>query len=291
MATVSSVPRRRLGRILKNAREHARMELEAVAARMEWSRATMYRIERGEGPTKLRDVEALGRLYGVSDQMIEVMRGLAQQSRDKVWWHSYGDVIPEWFELYVGLEADASHIRHYEPMLIPGLLQAPEYAAELFGTIEDRTAEEIQRKTTLRMERQKLLTRVAPPAPKLEVFIEESVLHRQVGSRRTWCRQLQHLIDVPAEHAVTLRVLPSSHQAHRACMAGAFVLLDFPTSGLQTPDPSTVYCESLTGALYLDDPREVRAYAETWLSLAPLALSERQSRDLVARTIKEIGDA
>lgn len=291
MAAVTSTPRRQLGRILKRAREDSRMELEAVAAQMEWSRATMYRIERGEGPTKLRDVEALGRLYGVSDQMIEAMKGLAQQSRDKVWWHSYGDVIPEWFELYVGLEAAASHIRHYEPMLIPGLLQAPEYAAELFNTIEGRSPEEITRKTTLRMERQKLLTRVKPPPPKVEVFIEESVLHRQVGTPQAWRRQLQHLIDIPEEHDVTLRVLPSSHHAHRACMAGAFVILDFPTMGLASADPSTVYRESLTGALYLDDPREVRTYAETWLSLGPLALSERESRDLVAKTLKENGDA
>jgi transcriptional regulator with XRE-family HTH domain len=287
----SSVPRRQLGRLLRQAREEAGMNLEATAEELEWSRAKMYRLEGGMTAIRTHDAVLMCKLYGASDDLTEVLIGLAKASKGRGWWHAYGDVIPGWFELYVGMEAAASRIRHYEPLLIPGLLQTSEYAAAVFETKPGRTPSEVAQKVALRMERQKLLSRRNPVAPVLEVIVDEAVLRRPIEDKDAWQRQLAHLVNVARAANVNVRVLPLATGPHRASIAGSFILLDFPAVGTRPAEPPTVYSESLTGSIYLDKPAEVKAYAEAWLSLQELALSEAASDDLIAEVIKESFDA
>src|SRR5688572_2252912 len=128
----SSVPRRQLGRFLRQAREQAQMSLEAAAAELEWSRAKMYRIEGGQTPVRKHDVIAMCSVYGARTELTEALVALAVESKSRGWWHAYGDAVPAWFELYVGLEAAASRLRQYESGLIPGLLQTRDYAAAVY---------------------------------------------------------------------------------------------------------------------------------------------------------------
>jgi hypothetical protein len=73
-------------------------------------------------------------------------------------------------------------------------------------------------------------------------------------------------------------------------VAGSFVILDFPADkgGRAEAEPSVVYSESLTGALYLEKPDELRAYEEVWRSLDGLALSESESKDMIREMIGEM---
>ncbi|MDM4719801.1 helix-turn-helix transcriptional regulator [Micromonospora sp. WMMA1363] len=287
-STGSSVPRRQLGRLLRQARDEAGMPLEAAAKQLEWSRARMYRIEGAQTSVRTHDVELMCRIYGTSDEMRSVLVALAAESKSRGWWHAYGDAIPEWFELYVGLEAAASDLRQYEPALIPGLLQTPEYMVAVFQTKPGRTPDEIARNVALRMERQRLLTRRAPAAPRLEVVIDESVIRRPIGEMEGWRQQLAHLANVNQSLPnVSVRVLPMGVGPHRASVAGAFVVLDFPRISTRPAEPSTVYSESLTGSLYLDRPGEVATYIEVWSTLWGAALDERASEDLLSNVIKE----
>ncbi|TCC00377.1 XRE family transcriptional regulator [Micromonospora zingiberis] len=285
----SSVPRRQLGRLLRQAREEAGINLEAAAEALEWSRAKMYRLESGQTSLRTHDVTLMCQHYGTSTELTEVMVSLARESKARGWWHSYGEAIPAWFELYVGLEAAARRLRHYEPNVIPGLLQTPDYAATIFSG-KPRTPQEVAQKVALRLERQKLLSRRRPAAPQYEAIIDEAVIRRPIADRDAWRAQLAHLANINQMSNVKVRILPLSVGPHIASVAGAFILLDFPRVGTRPAEPSTVYSESLTGSLYLDRPKEVEAYEGAWATLWGLALPESASEDLVSDVIKESYD-
>ena len=279
----STVPRRELGRLLRQTREQAGIGLEAAAADLEWSRAKMYRIESGQTPIRALDVEQMCRLYGASPEMSEVLVSLAKESKGKGWYHAYGEVIPRWFQLYVGLEAAASRIRTYEHALVPGLLQTPEYTAAVAQSRSGITDEEVGKLVELRLERQRILTRQRPAAPALDAILDEGILNRRVTGMPG---QIDKLIAASETPNVSIRIVPLGSKLTRAAVAGSFVILDFPTTGARSAEPTTVYSEGLTGALYLDRLDEVRTYAEVWNQLSIEALSVEESSTLM-RQIKE----
>ncbi|WP_082106359.1 helix-turn-helix domain-containing protein [Micromonospora haikouensis] len=279
----STVPRRELGRLLRQAREQAGIGLEAAASDLEWSRAKMYRIESGQTPVRALDVDQMCRLYGASPDMAEVLISLAKESKSKGWYHAYGEIIPRWFELYVGLESAANRIRTYEHALVPGLLQTPDYSAEVARTRPGVSDEEVAKLVGLRTERQRLLVRKRPAAPTLEVIIEETLLHASVPGM---AGQIDRLVEASTAPNVSVRVLPLNKRLSQAAIAGSFVILDFPTNGARSAEPTTVYNEGLSGALYIDRLEEVRAYAEVWNTLTHQALSVEESRKLM-QAIKE----
>ncbi|MET8352367.1 helix-turn-helix transcriptional regulator [Micromonospora sp. NPDC005206] len=282
----STVPRRQLGRLLRQTREQAGIGLEAAASDLEWSRAKMYRIESGQTPVRALDVDQMCRLYGAAADMTEVLVSLASESKSKGWYHAYSEIIPRWFELYVGLESAASRIRTYEHALVPGLLQTPEYAAEVGRTRPETSDDEVAKLVELRTERQRILVRKRPAAPTLDVILEEALLHRAVPGM---AGQLDRLIEAGNASNVSIRLLPLGSRLSQVAVAGNFVILDFPTTGARSAEPTTVYSEGLSGALYLDRIEEVRAYAEVWKTLTSEALSVQESRKLV-QDIKERHD-
>jgi transcriptional regulator with XRE-family HTH domain len=288
MVEASSVPGRQLGRYLKSARETAGLTSEAAAAQMEWSKAKLYRVEAGRNSVpKRHEVVALCSVYGVSAQLTGVLCSLAAEAKEgRGWWHAYGAVIPSWFELFVGLESLATRMRRYDPELIPGLLQTREYATAVYEATG--TNVDIPQAVEARMERQRLLSRGTPPAPLLDVIIAENALRCSINDRQAMGVQLTHLTEVAAMPNVTVRVLPQAVGPHRASVAGAFVLLDFPED---SAEPQTVYAENLTGALYLDKPDEVAVYEEVWVTLDGLALDVSRSRGLLKEIAKEYDSA
>lgn len=285
--TGSTVPRRQVGRLMRRLREQAGITLMAAAEELEFSRARMYRIENGEVPVRKHDVIAMCTVYRATPRMTEVLIGLAQESKAKGWWHAYGDVVPAWFELYVGMEQAASRLRSFAPGLIPGLLQSREYAECVFdrwGGPEPGAA------VAVRLERQSLLTRTSPAAPRLDVVLDEGVLRRAIPDRLGMRKQLAHLVNVSTRPNVSVRVTPFVAGPHRAASSGPFTILDFPAVGTASPEPTTIYCENLTGALYLDKITDVDAYESIWAELDATALSQQESDDLIRAIIKESDD-
>ncbi|MBC8990134.1 helix-turn-helix domain-containing protein [Micromonospora chalcea] len=284
----STVPRRQLGRLLRQFRNEAGVTLDAAAEALEYSRQKIWRIECGLGPVRVLDVKAMCELYGVSAEMTEAMRGLAAETKSKGWWHAYGDAVPSWFELYVGLESAAAHLREYGDNLIPGLLQTRAYALGLYQPGSRLSVEERERAVEVRLQRQSLLTRRLPQPPRLDTVLSEAVLRRTVHGPGVMTGQLTRLLEVSELPNVSLRVVPFAAGPHPGSVAGSFVILDFPISkGGRAAEPSVVYSESLTGALYLDKPDELRAYENAWTGLDALALSEAESRDMIKRVIGE----
>ncbi|MET8043586.1 helix-turn-helix transcriptional regulator [Micromonospora sp. NPDC005215] len=279
------MPRRQLGRYLKQGREEAGLSLEAAGEALEWSRSTMYRIEGGGSAVKARDVTAMCALYGMSPEMTSALIALAAETKANGWWHAYGDTLPAWFELYVGMESAASRLRHWEPDSLPGLLQTKEYAEHLLRSHPELAEGEVGRLVELRMERQKILKRRNPGPPRLEVIVDESVLRRPIAGMAD---QLSHLHNQVAAEVATIRIVPRDTPPNYALTGGGFVMLEFPTIGIRTPEPTTVYSESLTGALYLDKPTEVAAYSVRWRALEGLSLDADRSADLLATIAKEM---
>ncbi|MEV0154239.1 helix-turn-helix transcriptional regulator [Micromonospora sp. NPDC050686] len=286
----STVPRRQLGRLLRQYRTEAGVTLDAAAEALEYSRQKIWRIECGLGAVRVLDVKAMCELYGVADEMTEAMKGLAAETKSKGWWHAYGDAVPSWFELYVGLESAAAHLRRYDESLIPGLLQTRQYALGLYHPGSRVNAEERERAVEVRMQRQGLLTRRLPKPPRLEAMLSEAVLRRPVGGSGVMTGQLDHLLETTELPHVSVRVVPLAAGPHPGAVAGSFVILDFPATnkGRTPPEPSVVYSESLTGALYLDKPDELAAYENTWKGVDALALGEAESKDMIKRLVGEM---
>ncbi|HET6484168.1 MAG TPA: helix-turn-helix transcriptional regulator [Actinoplanes sp.] len=283
--TGSTVPRRQVGRLLRQLREQAGISLMAAAEELEFSRARMYRIEKGEVPVRKHDVIAMCNVYHATTRMTEVLIGLAHESKAKGWWHAYGDVVPGWFELYVGMEQAAYRLRSFAPSVVPGLLQNEEYAEWIFRKWIGANDAAVDNAVAMRLERQSLLTRTRPEAPLLEVLIDEGVLRRAIPDRPGMRNQLVHLAN--SRPNVSVRVLPFAVGPHKAASSGQFTILEFPAVGTASPEPTTIYCESLTGALYLDKLSEVTTYESIWDELASAALSRADSDDLIAAISKE----
>ncbi|MFD0817191.1 DUF5753 domain-containing protein, partial [Micromonospora zhanjiangensis] len=233
-------------------------------------------------------VRAMCELYDATAELTTALVALAGETRSKGWWHAYGDAIPEWFELYVGLETTASRIRRYDESLIPGLLQTRHYARAVYQHRTDLNEEERERLVEIRIQRQALLIRRLPPPPRMDVILSEAALLRVVGSPAAMADQLCHLLRVDDLPSVSIRVLPLSAGLHFGAVAGTFVMLEFPLGSRVIPDPPVIYCESLSGALYLDRSHEFALYEQAWASLDELALDGEQSRHLIGKIIGEV---
>ncbi|MEU4240569.1 helix-turn-helix transcriptional regulator [Actinoplanes sp. NPDC026619] len=288
--TGSTVPRRQVGRLMRQLREQAGISLMAAAEELEFSRARMYRIENGEVPVRKHDVIAMCSVYSATQRMTEVLIGLAHESKSKGWWHAYGDIVPAWFELYVGMEQAASRLRSYAPSVIPGLLQSREYAECVFGRWIGSDKAAVDTAVAVRLERQSLLTRNRPQAPRLDVILDEGVLRRAIPDSLGMRKQLSHLVNVSTRPNVSVRVIPFAAGPHKASSSGQFTVLEFPAVGTASPEPTTIYCENLTGALYLDKLAEVETYESIWAELENVTLSQAESDDLISAIIKEADD-
>lgn len=284
----STVPRRQLGRHLREARGRAQLTVRAAAEALEWSEAKIWRIETGQTGLRSLDAEAMCRTYGVDPETTEALKGLAKETKTRGWWHAYGDVIPSGFDVYIGLEGAAASLRWYESELVPGLLQTPDYArAVISHGNPDHDPDEVELRVRLRMERQVLLTRPVA-APELYVVLNEAILHRPVGGRLVIVCQLERLAEMSELPNVKLRVAPFAAGLHHGVISGPFVLLRFPSNGDgKETEPPTVYVDGFTGALYLDKTKEIARYDDTFHRIWDASLDEAASRDLFMQAAKE----
>jgi transcriptional regulator with XRE-family HTH domain len=274
-----TVRRMLLGAELRRLREAAGITREAAGYRIRASDSKISRLELGRVGFKERDVADLLTLYGVTDEEERAsLLTLALGANTPGWWEQYGDLMPSWFQPYVGLEEAAALIRTYEVQFIPGLLQTEDYARAVIAVDHVTTpAEEIDRRVSLRMDRQKLLTRPDPPT--LWAVVDEAALRRPIGGAGVMRRQLEALIEATELPNLTLQVVPFRVGGH-AASGGSFTILRFLGRDL----PDVVYHEHLTSALFLDKREHVDHYAEAMERLA--AQADPPSR--TAQTLAEL---
>ncbi|MGW6204117.1 helix-turn-helix domain-containing protein [Streptomyces sp. NPDC055089] len=272
----SVVRRILLGSQLRRLRDSRGITREAAGYSIRASESKISRMELGRVSFKARDVEDLLTLYGVTDEAErDSLLGLAREANVAGWWHSYGDVLPGWFQTYIGLEGAASDIRIYEVQFVHGLLQTEDYAhAVVSRGMRGAPAAEIDRRVALRLERQKAL--VSERAPSFHAVLDEAALRRPYGGREVMRTQLRHLIEMSERPNITLQVMPFSFGGH-AGESGSFTMLRFPESDLS----DIVYLEQLTSALYLDKAEEVAQYEKAMVRLHAESPGPEESRDLL----------
>ncbi|MFE9253890.1 helix-turn-helix domain-containing protein [Streptomyces sp. NPDC006879] len=272
----SVVRRILLGSQLRRLRESRGITREAAGYSIRASESKISRLELGRVSFKARDVEDLLTLYGVTDGAERAsLLALVREANVAGWWHSFGDVLPGWFQTYIGLEGAASLIRIYEVQFVHGLLQTEAYAhAVVTRGMPGAPAAEIDRRVALRLERQKIL--VSETSPVFHAVLDEAALRRPYGDRAVMRGQLEHLIEISERPNVTLQVMPFSFGGH-AGESGAFTLLRFPESDLQ----DLVYLEQLTSALYLDKAEEVAQYERAMERLRRDCPDPGATRDLL----------
>lgn len=277
----SVVRRMLLGSQLRRLRETRGITREAAGYSIRASESKISRMELGRVSFKTRDVEDLLTLYGITDDTErQALVGLAREANVAGWWHSYSDVLPNWFPTYVGLEGAAALIRVYEVQFVHGLLQTEAYAhAVVSRGMNGANAADIDRRVALRLERQKYL--VAENAPDFHIVLDEAALRRPYGDREVMRGQLQHLIDFSERPNVKLQVMPFSFGGHSG-ESGAFTILSFPESDLQ----DVVYLEQLTSALYLDKREDVAQYEQALKELQQDSPGPDESRDLLRGLIQ-----
>ena len=289
----SALLRRYIGRRLATLRQQAGLTQEAAADALQRARATLGRMEEGHEAVRFRDIEvrAMLELYKASERDSQIMLALTAETRNgrrKSWWHDYTETeLPEWFGLYVTLEDSAETIRKYEPELVPGLLQTRAYAHQVTRVPAGHiTEEESERRVNVRMARQEILHRRRPPAPQLDVILNEAVLHR-IDDRPIMAEQLGHLLELGQQPDIAIRILPFAAGVHGG-MASAFAILDFPKDPRtdELLEPTLVYVDTLTGAMYLQKPDEVQAYELAWHDLQQRALDAKASRKLINDAMK-----
>lgn len=266
-----------LGAQLRRLREARRITLEDAGRAIRASHSKVSRLETGRVGFKDRDISDLLTLYGVTDEEErDTLRALAQRANAPGWWHDYSDVLPSWFEAYVGLEEVATQVRAYEVQFVPGLLQCEDYAraVTLLGH-DGAPPREIERRVRLRMARQAVLEK--PDPPNVWAVVDEAALRRPVGSPAVMQGQLKHLIEMAQLPYVTIQVMPFKAGGHSAA-GGPFSILRFAEPDL----PDVVYLEQLTSALYLDKPEVVDSYLKVMERICMEAATPAASIDAIA---------
>jgi len=271
-----------LGSQLRRLREAADVTPERAGYEIRASRSKISRMETGRVGFKARDVTDLLTLYGVTDDRVRSkFLYLAGQSRRQDWWTSYSDILPDWFENYLGLESASSTIRTFEIQFVHGLFQTEDYAraVTLLGH-QGAPPDEIERRVGLRVKRQDLLTR--EDGPRIWSVMDEAVLRRPVGGLAAMRAQLRHLLEVAALPQVTLQVVPFARGGH-AGASGSFTILRFEEQYL----PDVVYMEQLTGAVYLEQRSDVEHYLAVMDQLSSEALTPDATTRLIELIAKE----
>jgi Domain of unknown function (DUF5753)/Helix-turn-helix domain len=277
-----TVPRMILGIQLHRYREAAGISPDQAGYEIRASRSKISRMENGQVRFKERDVTDLLTLYGVTDtSTVAGLVALVRQANSPGWWSRYGDVMADWFESYLGLEAAASVIRTFELQFVHGLFQTEDYARAV--TMLGHTAApaaEIDRRVSLRLQRQDLLNGSSPP--QVWSVMDEGALRRPVGGAAVMRAQLKRLIEVAGLRHVTVQVVPFDRGGHAAA-GGSFTVLRFGE-----PDvPDVVYLEQLTSALYLDKRDDVDHYMEVMNHLSTEALTPAESTRFLTEMIRD----
>jgi transcriptional regulator with XRE-family HTH domain len=279
MAGSPTARRRRLSFELKRLREKSGLTCAQVGEALDWSGSKVNRMETGSGRIQPSDIDALCRFYATSDELREFLKSLARQAKVRGWWQVHGAGVPEWFNIYIGLEQDASTFRQYQCELVPGLMQSEAYAGELHRTGAHMSAEDIEKAVRVRMERQAMLKR--PDAPDAWFIVNEGALRHLIGDRSVMREQIERVLETAALPTVTLQVLPFDSGTYP--VTGSFTMLGFPAP----EDPDLVYRDGITDAVYLEGEHHVREYTRAFDGLRAAALSPQRSALLIESILKE----
>jgi transcriptional regulator with XRE-family HTH domain len=252
----SSSPATLWGSELRHYRQQAGLSQPELAQRVFCSRQLIGAMEAGTQVPDPERVKLIDKELNTGGALFRLMEKLKL------------GVFPEWFREWPVAEQKAVLLRGYTAMVIPGLLQTPDYARALLLD---------EAKVQARMERQAILTRSEPSPPMVRLIIDEGVLRREVGSPAVMRAQLEHLISV-ASPRITVQVVPMGVHAG---LSGNFYVATLERG------ESIGYVDTPARGLVMEKPADISALVETFESLREDALPKRQSLELISRTAEQ----
>lgn len=293
-----TVSRMDFGNFMKSVRSKApRTALSAAAAHLEVTRFVLMRMEEGS-PTKLTkpQVKDLLEYYRAAPaDRVEALRLLDEvraqdsaakaQGNSKGFWKAYTDQVAPNFEKFLRLEGVADTVIVHQPVIVPGILQSPNYRRAIIHVTEPSlSAVDTERRIELTAKRQ---ARLNESGFRLEAFISEAVLRNRPGTPEVMVEQMRWLADAGTRDNVELRLIPFAVGPHPGLIMQAFMLLEIPkgTSGMALPP--VVFAEGAIGSVFHEHDEEVNEYRRAIDGLRAVALSPDDTRDLVVRTAKE----
>jgi hypothetical protein len=286
-ASGPTVGRRRLAAELRSLR--GTRTGGAVASGLGWSAAKISRYELGQTSFPPEEIEKLLDFYGVTEPRRGQMLALAAEANARGWWEDYADVLSPGYMELIGLEAEAVSMAEWQTVAIPGLLQTEEYARQVhaaFQSIVLTPPGQVDRRTRVRINRQRILTERNPPL-ELSGVIDESVLLRKVGSRQLMFNQMQHLLEMSELPNVDLRVLPL--QSNSSLMGDSFVVLRFGQQDEASKLGDVVSTEGQNGhTLSIEGEADTYAYRLIFKAFFEASLSPDETRDLILETGRRV---
>jgi len=279
-AVAPTVLRILLGTQLRRLRESSNITAQEAARAIRGSESKISRIELGRNAVRELDIADLLNLYGITDAAErEQLLTLASQANQPGWWHRYQDVLPAWFQSYLGLEESAESIRSFDSQFVPGLLQTEDYTAAVIR-LAQYSREETDRLVFLRTERQR---RFAAGSLKLWVIIDEVALRRPLGYPGVMRQQLEYLLEISGRPGLTIQISPFLTGASYAA-PGSFSILRFAADDL----PDVVYVEQLTSALYLDKRQDIERYIAAMDRISESACTPEQTINFIKAILAEV---
>ena len=261
---------RRLGRELRRLRDGAQLTLDEAGKLIGSSGSRIQRIESGEIKPRPGDVMELLVAYGqaIDGEPGRSLLAMTRELREIGWWQRLNS-LPTRYATMISYEEEATDIRNFEPVLIPGLLQTEAYARAVISVGRETDSEVIDQRVQARMKRQEVLAR-KPKTPRLSAVIAEAALLVEVGGVDVMREQLTHLIAMAAKANVQIQVLRFAAGAHLADQGGFLVLKG-------SDDPPLGYIDTLAGALFLESPQETSRLMSVFDHLQKLAMSPAES--------------
>ena len=282
MAEVHSpaLRRRELGALLRALRNRKGLTVEQVADSLLCSPSKVSRMETGQGSATARDVRDLSNLYEVTDQAErDRMMTLAREGKAPARWQRYELA----YATYAELEEEALAISAFQSSVVHGLLHTADYArANHESSMPRLDPDVINLQIEAKLIRQRILTQANPPS--FAVVLDEAALHRLVGGRQVMAAQLAKIADMSALPNVRVQVLPFELGAHPA-MESNFTILQLPD-----PTPGVVFVEGMIGSAYLDRPQDLKRYHDIFIELQSIALSPKDTGDLIAKLLRVYKD-
>ncbi|GAA2657909.1 MULTISPECIES: helix-turn-helix transcriptional regulator [Actinosynnema] len=277
------IRRRHLAIRLRKAREERGLLAEAVAKWAGFSQSTLSRIENAKQRIQVKHVRLLANRYGLEAGELALLLSMAEKSDHRGLLVAHASTIPDFAAAYFDLEQIAVEMWVYEPGVVFGLLQSPEYVRALRQRDQPTaTAEELRASVALRQARQDA---VVAQRPTIRLVLDEAVLHRLVGSDAVMADQLRRLREVSTDPSMnlTLQILPFAQGGQYGVGMG-FTILKFGDS----PVMNVVYTEHIQSASYLEAPLDVSRYVDQFNLISESALPPADSRTLLTTLMTDL---
>jgi transcriptional regulator with XRE-family HTH domain len=277
-----TVRSRRVGSELRRLRETAGVTTAQAAELLNCSPAKISRIENGIVTVRVGDLRLLLDCYADQDQEHRAyLERLARQSNKRGWWQDYGDTIPPYYADFIGLETDASYIKTWEPTIVPGLLQTPEYSrAVMLANPAMISPDKLENLISIRQERQARLEQGTDV--RLDAVVWEAAMVTTIGGDEIQRGQLARLLELMSRPNISVQVLPLE-AGDKANMSGSFVMFSFGSER----SVSTVFVETLTSSQYLEGDQELRGYTLVFDALRSAALSPAASATRIRQRLEQ----